>query len=75
MDTDRVVPVVIFLHGGSYTRHLVLGGDRHEYLKFKYLDFALAREPWERYRDSDNFVARLNLPNMRHRPEQRVEVL
>ncbi len=30
--------------------------------------------PFEHYRDSDNLVARLNLPNMKYAPAQRVEV-
>lgn len=72
--TERVVPVVIFLRGGTVRRKLTLGGDRHTFLKFRYLACDLADIPFERYRDSDNLVARLNLPNMRYAPEQRVEV-
>ena len=30
--------------------------------------------PYRRYRDSDNLVARLNLPNMHYAPEERVDV-
>ena len=30
--------------------------------------------PYRRYRDSTNIVARLNLPNMRYEPEERVDV-
>ena len=73
-DTDRVVPVVIFLKGGKHAKHLSLGGDRHRYLEFRYLNCVLADLPYERYRDSANIVARLNLPNMRHSSDQRVEV-
>jgi len=74
-ETDRVVPVVIFLHkAGNAPTFLRLGGDLHTYLEFRYLDCALEELPFERYRNSDNLVARLNLPNMRHRPNQRVEV-
>jgi hypothetical protein len=51
-----------------------LGGNRHAYLDFRYLSCALAELPFELYRDSDNLVARLNLPNMRHKQSQRVEV-
>ncbi len=72
--TERVVPVVIFLHEGNYPRELVLGGDRHAYLRFHYLVCDLPRIPFEQYRESNNIVARLNLPNMRYAPEQRVEV-
>ncbi len=33
----------------------------------------LATVAYERYRDSDNIVARLNLPNMRYAPEHKVD--
>ena len=63
-ETERVVPVVIFLDGGDTPARLTLGGDRHTYLDFRYLACRLAELPWQDYRDSDNLVARLNLPNM-----------
>jgi hypothetical protein len=73
--TERVVPVVIFLRtAAGIPQHLRLGGDRHTYLEFRYLSCALAELPFERYRDSDNLVARLNLPNMRYATSQKVEV-
>jgi hypothetical protein len=72
--SERVVPVVIFLRAGSAPRRLALGGERHTYLDFCYLACELSTIPFERYRDSDNIVARLNLPNMKHSPTQRVEV-
>jgi hypothetical protein len=62
--TDRVVPVVIFLRGGSYPHELILGGRRHSYLSFRYLVCSLAEIPFERYCESDNIVARLNLPKI-----------
>jgi len=74
-DTDRVVPVVIFLSGGqAVPQRLQLGGERHTYLDFRYLGCDLGVLPYERYRDSDNIVERLNLPNMRYSHGQRVEV-
>ncbi|MCP5118381.1 MAG: hypothetical protein GY953_46810, partial [bacterium] len=74
-DTDRVVPVVIFLRrAAGAPRSLRLGGDHHTYLDFRYLRCDLAELPFERYRDSDNLVARLNLPNMHYPRHQRVEV-
>jgi hypothetical protein len=72
-ETDRVVPVVIFLRGRAPRRALDLGGDRHTYLSFRYLACELAGIPYERYRDSDNIVARLNLPNMHYAPDFKVE--
>lgn len=74
-DTDRVVPVVIFLRrAAGAPRSLRLGGDHHTYLDFRYLRCDLAELPFERYRDSDNLVARLNLPNMHYTEHQKVEV-
>jgi len=73
-ETQRVVPVVIFLRGKSAPRELVLGGDRHTYLTFNYVACELGSLPAEAYRDSDNLVARLNLPNMAYRPEDKLTV-
>ncbi len=72
--TNRVIPAVIFLRGGDYLRGLTLGGDRYQYLQFHYLVCDLGDLPWEHYRDSDNIVARLNLPNMRYTAAQKVDV-
>jgi hypothetical protein len=74
LDTERVVPVVIFLRGRAPRHILRLGGEQRAYLNFTYLACELAALPFEAYRDSDNLVARLNLPNMRYPPERRVEV-
>ena len=71
--TDRVVPVVVFLNRGRVPRSLDLGGDRHTYLSFRYLACELGTTSFEQFRDSDNIVARLNLPNMAFAPEHRVE--
>ncbi len=62
MDTDRVVPVVIFLNEGRRPQELKLGGERYCYLQFFYLACELKRLSAEHYRQSDNIVARLNLP-------------
>ena len=63
-ETDRVVPVVIFLDDGEVPASLTLGGDHRDYLQFRYLACHLSCLPYRAYRDSDNLVARLNLPNM-----------
>ncbi len=68
--TERVVPVVIFLHAGSFRRELHLGGDRSTYLSFHYLACVLGDLPLERYLTSTNLVARLNLPNMRYHSQE-----
>ena len=73
-ETQRVVPVVIFLRGKGAPRELVLGGDRHTYLIFDYFAYELASLPAEAYRDSDNLVARLNLPNMAYQPEDKLTI-
>ena len=73
-ETDRVVPVVIFLNKGRHAEALTLGGDRHHYLTFHYLSCDLGNLPFERYKESDNIVARLNLPNMAYPKESRVDV-
>ncbi len=72
-ETDRVVPVVIFLRGKAPRYRLVLGGDRHTYLSFRYLVCELATIPYEDHRESENIVARLNLPSMHYAPEHKVE--
>jgi hypothetical protein len=63
-DTDRVVPVVIFLDRGSAPTAWSLGGERHTFLQFEYLACRLADIPYRLHRDSENLVARVNLPNM-----------
>jgi hypothetical protein len=74
MKTDRVVPVVIFLKSGGFPGRLALGTDVRTYLIFDYIHLVPADLLYEEYRESDNIVALLNLPNMRYRPEQRVDV-
>ena len=74
LKTDRVVPVVIFLRGGPRRRELVLGGDRHTYLSFRFLSCELATIPFERFSSSDNLVGRINLLNMHYSAEQKVDV-
>lgn len=73
--TTRVVPIVIFLRAGrDIPQFLTLGSEHHAYLRFDYLACVLADTPAERWMDSDNLVARLNLPNMRWPPERRIEL-
>ncbi|WP_068635555.1 DUF4351 domain-containing protein [Thauera butanivorans] len=73
--TDRVVPVVIFLHGSSTIRQcLELGSERFAFLSFSYLFCILDELPAEQYQDSDNIVARLNLPNMAYPRERIIDV-
>ncbi len=75
LQTERVVPVVIFLgKAESAPRRLELGGDRHTYLSFSYLDCALGGFSFQDYRESDNLVARLNLPNMNADGADRIDV-
>jgi hypothetical protein len=64
---------VIFLRGAAPKHRLDLGGDRHIYLSFQYLACELASIPYEHHRESENIVARLNLPSMRYAPEHKVD--
>lgn len=73
-ETNRVAPVVIFLKPGKRKNVLRLGGDKHTFLDFHYLGFDLPNTPVAHYWDSDNLVARLNLPNMNWMPEQKIAV-
>ncbi len=73
--TERIVPVVIFLHAAAgLAEQLRLGGDRQVYLQFQYLRCALGELRYADHRDSDNLVARLTLPSMQYPPGCKVEV-
>jgi hypothetical protein len=73
--TDRVVPVAIFLRGGGAAREpLALGTERRPYLTFDCVACRLGEMSAERWRDSGNVVARVNLPNMRSPESDRVDV-
>lgn len=75
MDTDRVVPVVIFLKGNHRVRRqLQLGSERHKFLSFDYLCCMLNELPAESYQDSTNVVARITLPTMAYAEEQLLDV-
>ena len=74
-DTDRVVPVTIFLRDAERApASLVLGTERHRYLVFDYVACKLAAMSAEHWLDSGNLVARLNLPNMDRGALDRVDV-
>ncbi|WP_341644447.1 DUF4351 domain-containing protein [Thauera sp. SDU_THAU2] len=73
--TDRVVPVVVFLRGDARIRkRLELGSENHAFLSFRYLFCILNEMSAEQFRDSDNIVARLNLPNMAYVRQAAVDV-
>ena len=72
--TKRVVPVVIFLHANKCPRKLELSGDQQNYLSFEYIAHIFADLAYKNYRESQNIVARINLPNMNYEPDQRVDV-
>ena len=73
-DTNRVVPVVIFLRPGRYPTELQLGGDWEEYLSFRFIVCDLGRMPATAHLNSRNIVARLNLPNMAHDRDHRLDI-
>lgn len=74
LQTRRVVPVVVFLRGGPRERLYDLGGDHATYLRFRFLTIEFAALRYQDHKDSDNLVVRLNLPNMRYEPAERVAV-
>ena len=73
-DTDRVVPVTIFLRDAKAApASLVLGTERRPYLRFDYLACRLTDTPYEDWRESRNVAALVNLPNMRVPEGRRVD--
>ncbi len=72
--TDRVVPVVIFLNSGRRPAHLRLGSEHKSYLEFQYIACDLYQLPARRYYDSPNIVVRLNLPNMAYASEEKLDM-
>lgn len=74
-NTQRVVPVVIFLHGHeNLPQQLHIKSERHSYLQFNYLKTELSQLSAAEYMQSDNLVARLNLPNMQWSGAQKLDV-
>ena len=74
-DTQRVVPVTIFLRGASAApTTLTLGTERESYVTVKYLACKLKEIPYEQWQDSENLVARINLPNMLSPEHLKVEI-
>ena len=73
--TNRVVPVAIFLRSADAApTSLRLGTERQPYLRFDCLSCKLSEIPFERWMQSDNLVARVNLPNMRRPDNRKVEM-
>ena len=74
-ETNRVVPVAIFLRQAETApTSLNLGTDRRRYLSFDTLACKLKEIPFERWRQSENLVARVNLPNLQSQEDRKVEV-
>ena len=74
LNINRVVPVVVFLRPGRHPLSLELGTERNTYLSFRFIACDLGEIPAAQHLTSRNIVARINLPNMRHEPDQRVEI-
>ena len=72
-ELKRVVPVVVFLNAGRFEKELHLGGEHCTYLSFRYLHCQLSAIPFEDFMESNNIVARLNLPNMRYTSERKID--
>ncbi len=63
-----MAPVSIFLRDGPDPETLALGTERGDYLTFHHLSCRLDAMDAGEWRDSDNPVALVNLPNMRRPP-------
>ena len=74
LDTTRIVPVVIFLKPGAFPRSLKLGSDSHAFLWFQFIACNLGKWPVSDYMNSDNVVARLNLPLMCYNSADKVGI-
>jgi len=72
--TRRVVPVVVFLRRGAVSDTLRLGTERRDHPTFNYITCALGDMAAGDWLDSDNLVARVNLPSMRVQSEGKVDV-
>ena len=64
LKTERVVPVVIFTSAGQYPLSINIGTELHTFLTFNYIACNLNGMNAHDYMNSDNLVARLNLPLM-----------
>ena len=73
-ETESLVPVVIFLHPGTYPEQLCLGSEHRDYLNFSYLSTALFATPARQYLNSHNIVARLTLPCMAYAPADKLAI-
>lgn len=74
-ETQRVVPVVIFLHSNDrIPNSLQIQSDRHLYMEFTYLQTKLDKLPANQFVESQNLIARLNLPNMQWTQAEKVDV-
>ena len=74
-DTERVVPVVIFLKSNNnIAESLHIRSERHSYLQFHYLHTHLNKLHANQYFSSQNIVARLNLPNMAWAKKDKIDV-
>ena len=74
-ETDRVVPVSIFLRSAPAPETLALGTERGSYLTFDHHSCRLAALDAAAWLHGDNPVAVVNLPNMRRPPDMdRVDV-
>ena len=73
--TNRVVPVAIFLREAERApASLTLGTELRHYLALGTLACKFKEMPAEHWLDSENLVARLNLPNMQSPKNRKVEI-
>ena len=75
MDTERVIPVVIFMRkAGNIRRGITLRSNHKVYLHFEYIPCFLPELQAMEHLTTDNVVTALMLPLMHHAREHRVQV-
>ncbi|HLR18097.1 MAG TPA: DUF4351 domain-containing protein [Alcanivoracaceae bacterium] len=73
-NTERVIPVVVFLKPGKFKQGLTLGTKVMRSLRFRFLHCHLAQLDYRHWRNSDNILARITLPLMRYDEAEKLTV-
>ena len=71
---DCVIPVVIFLKNHRQSQQLQLGDDFYTCMNFNYIQVTLPKLNAMDFLNSNNIVARFNLPLMRHDLKERLTI-
>jgi hypothetical protein len=71
---DCVIPVVVFLKNHRQSQQLQLGDDFYTCMNFNYIQVTLPKLNAMDFLNSNNIVARFNLPLMRHDKKERLTI-